>query len=81
MGRAHHDGQQLEHLPDRRLGAEAQPSERGGPKKLAVAQFGFEEKNYIPAFTGFLRVGTEFSPVPPLFSSSLSPPFLLAYNY
>ena len=27
MGRAHHDGQELEHLPERRLGEE-QPSER-----------------------------------------------------
>ena len=79
MGRAHHDGQQLEHLPEMRLGEEHSRATGRRPKKLAVAQFGFEKKlNHIPCY---FRVGTEFSPLPSLSSSSLSPPFLLAYHY
>ena len=44
MGRAHHDGQQLEHLPERRLGKEHNRA-TGRPKKLAVAQFGLGQKD------------------------------------
>ena len=47
MGRAHHDGQELEHLPERRLGEEHSRA-RAPEKKLAVAQFGFRKKS-IPA--------------------------------
>ena len=39
MGRAHHDGQQLEHLPETRLGEEHSRATRA-PQKLALAQFG-----------------------------------------
>ena len=45
MGRAHHDGQQLEHLPEMRLGEEHSRATGRRPKKLAVAQFGFEKKH------------------------------------
>ena len=44
MGRAHHDGQQLEHLPERRLREEAQPSERGAPKNSRLPNLGSEKK-------------------------------------
>ena len=40
MGRAHHDGQELEHLPERRLGEE-QPSERRQREKTRACLFGF----------------------------------------
>ena len=73
MGRAHHDGQQLEHLPETWLGEEARRAS-GRPKKLAVAQFGFE-KNYNRAFLLAFRVGTEFSPLPSLSSSLFLLPF------
>ena len=42
MGRAHHDGQQLEHLPEMRLGEEH--GRATGAPKLAVAQFGLGKK-------------------------------------
>ena len=48
MGRAHHDGQELEHLPERRLGEEHSRA-RGASEKLAVAQFGFSKKYIVRA--------------------------------
>ena len=41
MGRVHHDGQELEHLPERRLGEEHGRA-REKWRKLRVAQFGAE---------------------------------------
>ena len=46
MGRAHHDGQQLEHLPETRLGEEH--GRATGAPKLAVAQFGFGKESKRP---------------------------------
>ena len=45
MGRAHHDGQQLEHLPERRLGKEAQPSDRR-PKNSQLPNLGSKKTTY-----------------------------------
>ena len=47
MGRAHHDGQQLEHLPETRLGEEH--GRATGAPKLAVAQFGFGKESITVA--------------------------------
>ena len=45
MGRAHHDGQQLEHLPETRLGRGAQPSDRAPPQKNSrLPNLGSEKK-------------------------------------
>ena len=49
MGRAHHDGQELEHLPERRLGEEHSRA-RAPEKKLAVAQFGFGKESIARAY-------------------------------
>ena len=48
MGRAHHDGQQLEHLPETRLGEEH--GRATGAPKLAVAQFGFGKESIARAY-------------------------------
>ena len=50
MGRAHHDGQQLEHLPETRLGEEHSRATGRRPKKLAVAQFGFGKESIARAY-------------------------------
>ena len=43
MGRAHHDGQQLEHLPETRLG-ERSTAERQGAQNSRLPNLGSEKK-------------------------------------
>ena len=64
MGRADHDGQQLEHLPETRLGRGARPSDRGAQTR--GCPIWVRKRKYSP------RVPQrEFLSLPPLSFSSL----------
>ena len=46
MGRAHHDGQELEHLPERRLGEEHSRATGGARENSRLPYLGFVKKVY-----------------------------------
>ena len=64
MGRAHHDGQELEHLPERRLGEEHSRATGGARENSRLPYLGFVKKVYQP------MLGTRVLPLPPLSFSS-----------